>query len=114
MDRPDPPNEGPAPHRDQAPDASDRRRRQLIESAALVGELTAVLIADSRQLIERSSNVIARPHMVVKTSADTARAVRQTIVCERCGLGIETPGVAIMRGRNVMHVRCDAHIGKGA
>ena len=114
MDGPDPTNTAPPAHLDQEPDIAGRRRRQLIESAALVGELTAVLITDSRQLIARSSNVIARPHKVVKTSADTAPAARQTIVCERCGLGIDTPGVAIMRGRNVMHVRCDAHIGKGA
>lgn len=114
MDGPDPTNKRPAAHLDQEPDTAGRRRRQLIESAALVGELTAVLIADSRQLIVRSNTLIARPHMVVKTSADTAPAARQTIVCERCGLGIDTPGVAIMRGRNVMHVRCDAHIGKGA
>ena len=114
MDGPDPTNNAPAPQLDQEPDTAGRRRRQLIQSAALAGELTAVLIADSRQLIARSNDVIARPHMVVKTSADAAPAVRRTIVCERCGLGIDTPGVAIMRGRNVMHVRCDAHIGKGA
>jgi hypothetical protein len=114
MDGPNPTNTAPAAHLVQEPDTAGRRRRQLVESAALVGELTTVLIADSRQLIARSNNVIARPHMVVKTSADTAPAARQTIVCERCGLGIDTPGVAIMRGRNVMHVRCDAHIGKGA
>ena len=114
MDGPDPTNTPSPAHLDQEPDPAGRRRRQLIESAALVGELTAVLIADSRQLIARSHNVIARPHLVVKTSANPAPAARQTIVCERCGLGIDTPGVAIMRGRNVMHVRCDAHIAKGA
>ncbi len=114
MDGSDTTNKAPTAHLDPEPDTAGRRRRQLVESAALVGELTAVLIADSRQLIARSSHVIARPHMVVKTSADTAPAARQTIVCERCGLSIDTPGVAIMRGRNVMHVRCDAHIGMGA
>jgi hypothetical protein len=70
------------------------------------GEMTAALIADSRDLIARSHDLIARPHMVVHSSADTAPPARPVIVCERCGLGIDTPGVAIMRGRNVMHVRC--------
>lgn len=106
MDGPDPPKKSPAVHIDPEPDTPGRRRRQLIESAAVVGELTAALIADSRHLIARSNDLIARPHMVVKISPDTAPPARQTIVCERCGLGIDTPGVAIMRGRNVMHVRC--------
>lgn len=108
MGAPDPGKKEPAGPADRQRDSAGRRRRQLIEAAAVAGEMTAALIADSRHLIARSNDLIARPHMVVSTSSDTARPARQAIVCERCGLGIATPGVAIVRGRNVMHVRCDA------
>jgi hypothetical protein len=96
---------GPA---DRQRDNAGRRRRQIIEAAAVASEMTAALIADSRHLIARSNDLVARPHMIVRTSSDAAPPARQAIVCERCGLGITTPGVAIMRGRNVVHVRCDA------
>jgi hypothetical protein len=106
MDASNPPNEAPAaPHSDRQSETASRRRRQLIEAAAVAGELTAALIADSRQLIARSTHLIARPHMAIASSADTT-PVRQPITCEQCGLGIDTPGVAIVRGRNVLHVRC--------
>jgi hypothetical protein len=107
MAGPDPRKEEPAvPGGRQRDDG--RRRRQLVEAAAVAGEITAALIADSRHLIGRSNDLIARPHMIVKSSVDAAPPTRQAIVCERCGLGITTPGVAIVRGCNVMHVRCDA------
>jgi hypothetical protein len=106
MSAPDPPRNASAEHIDPEPDTPSRRRRQLIESAAVVGELTAALIADSRHLIARSNDLIARPHMIVTTVPNTAPRTRPAVVCERCGLGIETPGVAIVRGRNVMHVGC--------
>jgi hypothetical protein len=104
MDASNAPNESPAAHIARPPTGS-RRRRQLIEAAAVAGELTATLIADSRQLIARSNDLIARPHMVITSTADTTPA-RQPMLCEQCGLGIDTPGVAIVRGRNVLHVRC--------
>jgi hypothetical protein len=104
MDASPPPKKVPA-RIDRQPETASRRRRQLIEAAAVAGELTAALIADSRQLIARSNDLIARPHMAITSSADTL-PLRQRILCEQCGLGIDTPGVAIVRGRNVLHVRC--------
>jgi hypothetical protein len=89
---------------DRQPETAGRRRRRLMQAAAVTGELTAALIADSRALITRSTDLIARPHLTLQV-ADAPPAVR-LIVCEQCGLGIDTPGVAIVRGRNVMHVRC--------
>ena len=106
MDASHPSQNAPAVHIDPEPDTPSWRRRQLIESAGVVGELTAALIADSRDRIARAKDLIARPHMVVTTSRDTTPRAPQAIVCERCGLGIDTPGVAIVRGRNVIHVRC--------
>lgn len=106
MHGPDSRRTEPTPPVAPAPSLRGRRRRQLIEAAVVSGEMTAALIADSRDLIARSHDLIARPHMAVNISADPAPPARQTIVCEQCGLGIDTPGVAIMRGRNVMHVRC--------
>ena len=104
MDASHPPKKVPAPI-DREPETARRRRRHLIEAAAVAGELTASLIADSRQLIARSNDLIARPHMTITSSTETLPA-RQPILCEQCGLGIDTPGVAIVRGRNVLHVRC--------
>jgi hypothetical protein len=55
----------------------------------------------------RSNDLIAQPHMVVTSASGAGPAARRTLVCERCGLGIETPGVAIASGRNLTHVRCE-------
>jgi hypothetical protein len=89
---------------DRQPETASRRRR-LMQAAAVTGELTAALIADSQALISRSNDLIARPHMTIR-GADGPPAARPRIVCEECGLSIDTPGVAIVRGRNVTHVRC--------
>jgi hypothetical protein len=105
MDASDSPKTTPAGPIDRKPANPSRRRRQLIEAAAVAGEVTAALIADSRQLIARSNELIARPHVAMPISADTVPA-RPTMLCEQCGHGIDTPGVAIVRGRNVLHVRC--------
>jgi hypothetical protein len=105
MDAPNPTPQPPAAQTAQQPRTASRRRRHLIEAAAVAGEVTAALIADSRQLIARSNELIARPHMAITSAASTPVA-RQRITCEQCGLGIDTPGVAIVRGRNVLHVRC--------
>jgi hypothetical protein len=102
MDERKPPQKA-APDGRQPETAS--RRRQLMQAAAVTGELTAALIADSRALITRSHDLIARPHLTIQ-GVDTPLAARPPILCEQCGLGIDTPGVAIVRGRNVLHVRC--------
>ena len=104
---PDPAKKAPASPVVPEPDTAVRRRRHLIQSAAVVRELTATLIADSRDLIARSNDLIAEPYMVVTSASGAAPAARQTFVCERCGRGIETPGVAIVSGRNLTHVRCE-------
>jgi hypothetical protein len=83
-----------------------RRHRQLIETSVVAGEIAAAVIADTRGLIDYSKKVIARPHIVVTATAD-ATAGRRSLVCERCRDTIETPGIAIVRGRRVTHVRCD-------
>ena len=88
---------------DRKPVNPSRRRRQRIDAAAVTGEL----IASSRDVIARATQLVDRPHMVLKTLSDSGTPARQLVLCERCGLGIETPGVAIVRGRTVMHVRCD-------
>jgi hypothetical protein len=67
-------------------------------------EITAAVVADSRALTDYARKVIARPHIIVTAGAPAAR---QIPVCERCGGNIDTPGIAIMRGREILHVRCD-------
>jgi len=107
MGGPDPRRQEPAVPGESQRD-NGRGRRQLVEAAAVAGEIAAALIADSRHLIARSNDVITRPHIIVESPSDAAPPIRLPIVCERCGVGIATPGVAIVRGRNVRHVGCDA------
>ena len=52
----------------------------------MTGELAATMIGESTGLMAYS---------------------KQVIVCGRSSRVIDRPGVAIMRGRMVMHVRCD-------
>ena len=110
MDRADAPEERLA---EQANDGlgprggAARRRRQLIEAAVAASEITATVIGDSRGLIDYAKKVIARPHIIV-TALSESPPRREPIVCEHCRGTIKTPGIAIMRGRTIIHVRCDA------
>lgn len=89
------------------PGATAPRHRQLIEAAVVASEITAAAVADSRALPDYARQVVGRPHLVVAATPADTPAPRQVPVCERCGSNIDTPGIAIMRGRMVMHVRCD-------
>ena len=90
--------------------ATASRHRQLIEAAVVAGEIASAVVADTRSLIDYSKRVIARPYMTVTGTPVGASAPRQIPVCERCGHNIDTPGIAIVRGRMVMHVRCDSRL----
>jgi hypothetical protein len=87
----------------ERPDVSEEQD----ERGAVAGELAATMIGESRGLMAYSKQAIGRPHMAVTASPHATPASRQPIVCDRCSRVIDTPGVAIMRGRMVMHVRCD-------
>jgi hypothetical protein len=86
-----------------------RRRRQLIETAVVASEITATVIGDSRGLIDYARKVVARPHIIV-TALSESPPPREPIICERCRRLIHTPGIAIIRGRTITHVRCDSPV----
>lgn len=87
--------------------AAARTRRHLLEGSAVAGAAAPRVIGESKGRKTYSAQVIGRPHMVVTAFAHASPGSRQPIVCDRCNRLIDTPGVAIMRGRMVMHVRCD-------
>jgi hypothetical protein len=91
---------------DSAAAAAARTRRHLIEGAVVAGEIAATMIGQSKDLVAYSKRVIAGPHIVVTASSE-ALPSRPPLLCGRCTKVIDSPGIAIMRGRMATHVRCD-------
>jgi hypothetical protein len=90
-----------------SPSPKARRHREVIEATVVAGEIATAMITQSRDLIDYAKKVIARPHIVVTAYSEQPAVERAAIMCERCGEVIQTPGIGIMRGRTVLHVRCD-------
>ena len=82
------------------PDVSERNER----GAHGDPELDAPAAARRRRQLMPA---IGEPHVIVTASSQAMPAGSRAIVCDRCHHVIDTPGVAIMRGRMVMHMRCD-------
>ena len=89
------------------PALTARRRRQPIEAAVAAPEITTAVVAQSRAATDYARTVIARPHILVAATAADTTGQPRIVVCEGCRRNIDTPGIAIVRGRTIMHVRCD-------
>jgi 2,4-dienoyl-CoA reductase-like NADH-dependent reductase (Old Yellow Enzyme family) len=107
MDEPKEADKGTSDSKGSAPSPKPRRHREVIEATVVATEIATAMISQSRDLIDYARKVIARPHIVVTAYSEEPAVERPPIMCERCGDVIETPGIGIMRGRTVLHVRCD-------